>query len=169
MVLLIHDISDIPIDLLKLTNYLQLSGRQGYFCTEIIFVINLISWIICRLGIYPFHIMRSATYEGPHFVTVTEEHPNGLFELYKFPWNLHRIPRPMYFEAYVGLWVLQALHIWWFYLLLRILVKMCCVSPRVASREEYEGASEDEDDDTETEEKFEATDARSADAVKKSA
>lgn len=47
--LLVHDISDITVDLLKLFNYLDISGARHLFLTEIIFIINLGMWIYWRL------------------------------------------------------------------------------------------------------------------------
>ena len=34
-VLAVHDISDIPCDLVKMANYLQLEGASGLFLTEV--------------------------------------------------------------------------------------------------------------------------------------
>merc|ERR1740130_1597410 len=57
MVLLVHDLSDIPIDLLKLTNYLKLEDKAGFFIVEIVFALNLCSWIYLRLYTFPVKII----------------------------------------------------------------------------------------------------------------
>ena len=49
LVLYIHDVSDIPVDLLKLCNYCQLEGPKGLFLTELAFVTNLLTWTYYRL------------------------------------------------------------------------------------------------------------------------
>ena len=42
-------VTDIPLDLLKLVNYASLEGRVGWFLTEIIFVALLFHWFYCRV------------------------------------------------------------------------------------------------------------------------
>ena len=44
LVLLVHDTSDIPLDLTKMLNYLKLQGPRGFFLAEAMFVVNLCSW-----------------------------------------------------------------------------------------------------------------------------
>ena len=59
MVFLIHDISDVPVDLSKLANFLK--WKLG---TVIFFVTMLIVWVITRLIILPFVIYKSILTES---------------------------------------------------------------------------------------------------------
>jgi len=65
-ILLIHDCSDIPIDLLKTANYLMYDMETiSIPITEVIFVTNLITWAICRLYILPRYIIYQ-TFTDPN-------------------------------------------------------------------------------------------------------
>lgn len=72
MVLWLHDISDIPVDLLKLLNYLKLGDPPGLYLTEICFAANLISWVYFRLYVFPFKVRLSNTFaiQRYHLVAV---------------------------------------------------------------------------------------------------
>lgn len=58
LVLLAHDISDITVDLLKLCNYLDLSGPRFLFLTEIMFAVNMGMWIYWRLYVHHTYTHR---------------------------------------------------------------------------------------------------------------
>jgi len=70
------------------------------------FAIMLISWIITRLSIFPFIIIKSTMYETIEFI----------------PWDI--APRLLYYEFNIGLSFLLCLHIYWFGLMIRMLVRM---------------------------------------------
>ena len=53
----IHDASDVFIDLMKLSNYLQLEGLRGFFIVETCYVANLVSWAYVRLYMLPVHVI----------------------------------------------------------------------------------------------------------------
>ena len=55
--LFIHDLSDIAVDLLKMSNYMQLEGAKHFFLVEATFVINLISWAYLRLWLFPRYVI----------------------------------------------------------------------------------------------------------------
>ena len=41
----LHDLSDIVIDLLRITHYMGLDSDSGYFLAELFFVMNLVTWV----------------------------------------------------------------------------------------------------------------------------
>lgn len=59
MVFLVHDISDVPVDLSKLANFLKWK-RSTAAC----FASMVIVWCMTRLGVFPFVIYRSALNEA---------------------------------------------------------------------------------------------------------
>jgi hypothetical protein len=58
MVFLVHDVSDVPVDLSKLANFVKWKKT-----TIVCFVIMVIMWFISRLCIYTFIIFRSMLFE----------------------------------------------------------------------------------------------------------
>lgn len=130
LVLLVHDGSDIPADILKMVNYMGLDEKSGLYLTEISFVTTLFSWAYYRLYLFPFHVLASALHTES--MPICEDTGNGM------QCNIMR-----------GLLcVLQCMHIWWFYLFLRIAYKLSNNSnAHDAGREEYEGTSASENED----------------------
>ena len=59
----VHDVSDIFVDLLKLTNYLRLEGRKGWFGSEIAYVTCMVAWSWWRLYQYPFRVVHSSVFD----------------------------------------------------------------------------------------------------------
>ena len=59
MVFIVHDISDIPVDLSKLANFLKWKTT-----TTICFIGMCITWVLTRLYILPFIVWRSIIYES---------------------------------------------------------------------------------------------------------
>lgn len=101
MVFLIHDISDVPVDLSKLANFLKWK-----ICTAICFVTMVLFWLMFRLTILPFVIYRSVIFES---YMVME---GGRID-------------PIYFCAYQPFFVLLMgliilLHVLWFYMFLQM-------------------------------------------------
>lgn len=64
-VLLIHDASDILVDLMKLANYLKLEGRRALWATELLFAANLLSWCFFRLYLLPVQPTNRDAYPHP--------------------------------------------------------------------------------------------------------
>jgi len=64
LVLYVHDVSDIMIDLLKLTNYLKLDIERGVPLVEPVFVTNLITWVYFRMYLLPYVIVYQGTMGG---------------------------------------------------------------------------------------------------------
>mmetsp|Transcript_24106 Transcript_24106/g.66821 ORF Transcript_24106/g.66821 Transcript_24106/m.66821 type:complete len:456 (+) Transcript_24106:128-1495(+) len=101
MVFIVHDISDIPVDLSKLANFLKWKTA-----TTICFVTMCITWLLLRLFVLPFIVWRSIIHESWLVCA------NGY------------IP-PMYYNMFkpifvVLLGVLILLHIYWFSLFIRM-------------------------------------------------
>ncbi len=59
MVFLVHDISDVPVDLSKLANFLKWKTT-----TALCFAAMVVVWCLTRLGILPFIIYKSVLYEA---------------------------------------------------------------------------------------------------------
>ena len=101
MVFLVHDISDIPVDLSKLANFLKWKTT-----TTICFASMCITWLMTRLFILPFIIWRSIIYES---------------------WLVclkHSVP-PMYYNMFQPIFVvllgfLILLHFFWFTMFIRM-------------------------------------------------
>ena len=109
MILFLHHISDITLDALKMSHYLGLdSSRCAIPLTEILFVINLLTWIACRLALFPFTCIRSAWYELETYRTCTAS-PAG----HSACWST--IPL---------LLSLQAMHVWWVYKLILMALRL---------------------------------------------
>jgi len=105
MVFMMHDISDVPVDMSKLANFMKWK-----LATTVCFATLLIVWIITRLLIFPFVIIRSTFYES-HLICI-----HGLVDV------RHHL-------MYVGLFKLllcaiASLHIWWFFIMGQICVKL---------------------------------------------
>lgn len=101
MVFIVHDISDIPVDLSKLANFLKWKKT-----TVICFVVMCITWLITRLCVLPFIVWRSIVFES--WLVCADGH----------------IP-PVYYKMFqpifvVNLGVLILLHIYWFTLFIRM-------------------------------------------------
>jgi len=52
IVLFVHDVSDIPLDLLKIFNYCQLEGLRGLFLVELDYVFTLATWAYFRFYVF---------------------------------------------------------------------------------------------------------------------
>ncbi|KAF0686246.1 Aste57867_21951 [Aphanomyces stellatus] len=134
LVLLVHDASDIPLDLLKMANYLKLEDRQGFFVTEILFVLTLARWFHLRIYLFPVKVIASAALEShaacslPH---ETREHVG-----------------PAYLGAFLTfLGALYVLQVYWVCLLVKILANTVFTkSVHSSAEDDYEGASDDDSD-----------------------
>jgi hypothetical protein len=140
LVLFVHDTSDIFVDLLKMVNYLKLENRKGFFASEIAYVLCVLSWIYFRLYEYPFRVLYGSLTVPYTLLLRTPRKSYGFLGLEFFPSDL-----PWHFHLNVMLLVLLLLHIYWFHLFLMIGYRILTESAREASRQEYEGDSDDED------------------------
>ncbi len=100
MVFLVHDISDVPVDLSKLANFLKWKVT-----TVVCFVSLVVVWAVTRLGILPFIIIKSV-FVHSHLMIV-----DGISQAICF----------MYIPLFQFLLIaITGLHVFWFGILVRI-------------------------------------------------
>lgn len=93
LVLIVHDCADIPLQMSKMSIY---SGHKA-FC-DAVFAIFTVLWIVTRVGIFPAWIVYSTAIEAPTIVPMF----------------------PAYYIFNSLLCCLLVLHVYWTYLILRI-------------------------------------------------
>ena len=145
LVLIIHDASDVPLDLMKMANYLKLEGPKSFFIVEIAFITCLISWAYGRLFIYPTKALFTAAFESiieaREGITATAYQTMETSDFLDVAFNM-----PGWLSCNILLNVLFVLHIFWFYLLVKIAFKLVTgKKAHTAGEEEYEGQSTDEE------------------------
>lgn len=129
VVLFIHDISDIPIDLAKMANYMGWDSSSGLFIVEYTFVTSLISWAYFRLYLFPMNVLYVLFF----IMTIGDADTDTCLDEFRWQCNTMRY----------ALLVLLIMHIFWFGLMSRILVKIVTGSnAHAAGGEEYEGTSD---------------------------
>lgn len=142
VIFLLHDVSDVFLDLVKLSNYLKLEGRAGCYLVEICYACLMTVWSFCRLFFLPYFV-----YHGMYLPTdLNHVALDGKTSYCNFV--LERYP-DLYIEdclfgllvALVSTGVLQILHWWWTYLLLRIGYKAIFAAEKLndAGNDIYEG------------------------------
>jgi hypothetical protein len=140
IVLILHDATDIPLDLLKMANYLKLEGAPGFFCSEIAFVVTIINWFYFRIFLYPVKLLYTAAVENRE-ASMTMEDAHDWTNLFPEPGP------PSWLLFNVLLTTLYLLHIWWGFLLLRVLFGVLTKGAHETGKEEYEGTSSDSDNE----------------------
>ncbi|CAJ2636177.1 unnamed protein product [Trifolium pratense] len=125
VVLAIHDASDVFLEIGKMSKY---SGAETTASTA--FILFVLSWVILRLIYYPFWILWSTSYEV-------------LLTLDK---DKHKVEGPIYYYMFNSLlYCLLVLHIYWWVLIYRMLVKQ--IQARGKLSEDVRSDSEDEHED----------------------
>jgi len=133
LILLVHDSSDIVADLLKMSNYMKFDGPKFFFLTEVFFMSNLGSWLYLRLWRFPWLI---------HTCFITSQATCAPPDIRGKWWLGSRDEIPYQLVLIGLLFILLALHFYWFALFLRILYRLVSGSnAHDAGREEYEGDS----------------------------
>ncbi|XP_020114736.1 ASC1-like protein 1 [Ananas comosus] len=127
VVLAIHDASDVFLEMGKMAKY---SGCEAV--ASVSFLLFVVSWTILRLIYFPFWILRSTSYEV--ILTLDKEK--------------HKFEGPIYYYVFNSLlFSLLVLHIYWWILMFRMLVKQIQSRGRVGddvrSDSEDEGEHED--------------------------
>ncbi|OQR96317.1 hypothetical protein ACHHYP_16107 [Achlya hypogyna] len=140
IVMFLHDISDIPLDFLKMVNYLKLENREGWFVTEVSFAFTLVQWIYFRVYLFPTKLMYSTIWEMRESC-MAPDLAADLSILFPSPGPSHWLGFNVLFLA------LYLLHVWWTFLLIRILMGVLTVGANNASKDEYEGHSSESDVD----------------------
>ncbi|KAH0460857.1 hypothetical protein IEQ34_008432 [Dendrobium chrysotoxum] len=127
VVLAIHDASDIFLEIGKMSKYSGYEQIAGFS-----FLLFVASWIILRLIYYPFWILRSTSYEV--VLSLNKEK--------------HKFEGPIYYYVFnTLLFSLLVLHIFWWVLIYRMLVKQIHLRGHITDdvRSDSEGEEEHED------------------------
>ncbi|XP_010257848.1 PREDICTED: LAG1 longevity assurance homolog 3-like isoform X1 [Nelumbo nucifera] len=127
VVLALHDASDVFLEVGKMSKY---SGWERI--ASFSFILFVLSWIILRLIYYPFWILRSTSYEV-------------LLTLDK---DKHKKDGPIYYYVFNSLlFCLLVLHIYWWVLIYRMLVKQIQARGQISEdvRSDSEGEGEHDD------------------------
>jgi len=103
IVFICMDVVDIFLESAKFTNYIHLHPYPNIF-----FTIMVITWLIFRLGLFPYLVVRSAFSEA----TVVHQEEG------------HDWSYPVWVLFTSLLWILQALQLYWFYYVMKALVRM---------------------------------------------
>lgn len=107
MVFLVHDISDIPVDLSKLANFLKWK-----ITSVLCFISLLIMWIFARLIVLPLYIVKSVFTESHRALSFED---GGVHERH------YNVMIPVFRILLVGI---TSLHVFWFAILMRIFLKL---------------------------------------------
>lgn len=137
--LFLHDLSDIPLDLLKMANYAKLEGLKGLFLTEMLFALLLVDWFYFRIYLYPVKLLYPSSLQAKSICSPD----TPIFEVGD--------DIPYWLLLNCLLFVLWLLHIWWGLLIVRLLVRTIAKGTHAAGEAEYEGGSSDSDSDSEKE------------------
>jgi len=123
VILLLHDLSDIFLEVAKVLNYSSKPLHRHWLKAAVdgIFAIFAVTFFVTRLVIYPGRVLYSMHTEGKATVGVE------FWGAYIFP--------PL-------LWALQILHVFWFYLIAKMIFKLLFTN---IEGDERSDADEDED------------------------
>jgi hypothetical protein len=171
VVLFIHDVSDIPIDCLKLSNYLKLENAPGFFIVEMSYATVMTSWLYMRLYLFPYYVIYNGvmhagscqssakTVNGDltlcnHYKTDLcqraswGEDYNELYGMYPFlngKCDSYATTCLLLVFPLLSLLLISLffMHILWYKLLGGIGLKLLTMSPHEAGRQDYEGADEE--------------------------
>ena len=126
-ILLIHDISDVFLETAKVINYTSKAPGRGHLkiFTDIVFSIFAISFFVTRLVIYPRYVLYATIKDGvDHFGCEF----GGCY-------------------VYIGLLsALQVLHVYWFYLISRMIYRILTTGIEKDERSDDDEELEDEKD-----------------------
>lgn len=141
LVMFVHDISDIFIDSMKMSNYLGLGDAKAYYITEASYVATILSWAYFRLYEFPFRVIFAA------FKALPETCPETWADISRMPFfmdgliaRFHNDCIPNVYNNITLLCILAVLHVWWFALLLNIGLSLASgTSTKEVSETSYEG------------------------------
>eukprot|EP01132_Coremiostelium_polycephalum_P000628 gene628-779_t len=122
-ILWIHNLSDIFLYSAKSLNYMQKESKNKtlYLMAETLFVLFAVSFFLARLIFFPFTLVRSTLWEA-YYVSISY---------------------PLFYPTNVALLTLLLLHMFWFYLILRIVYNKLIKGNNV---DDIRSDSEDEDE-----------------------
>lgn len=141
IVLLLHDMTDIPLDMLKMANYLKVEGVPGLFTSEILFITTIVLWFYYRIYVYPTKLLYTTLVEARE-ATMTMADAHDLTQFFPRPGP------PSWLLFNLLLTALYCLHIWWGILLVRVLTGVFTKGTHDTAKEEYEGASSDSENES---------------------
>ncbi|KAG9149881.1 hypothetical protein Leryth_023453 [Lithospermum erythrorhizon] len=127
MVLALHDVSDVFLEVGKMSKY---SGAEAL--AGISFILFVLAWILLRLIYYPFWILWSTSYELVQFLDTKE----------------HKVDGPIYYYIFnTLLFSLLVLHIYWWILIYRMLLRQIQARGQLSEdiRSDSEGEGDHED------------------------
>lgn len=128
VILLLHDSADVFLESAKIFNYTSKAKGNGWakHICDLLFVLFSCTFFITRLVIYPKFIISSVVFEAPTY----------------------------FGTEWVGFWVfagllitLQALHIFWFYLIARMVYRLITTGIEKDERSDDESDIEEDNDD----------------------
>jgi ceramide synthetase len=102
LVMLIHDISDIFLETAKLANYAEQESLSLN-----LFIVFAVSWVILRVFIYPYVIVHRILVDPVKYIAL--------------PYNIN--PQPHYSAFGTMFLVLWFLHLYWTYLIFKVIEK----------------------------------------------
>ena len=121
-ILLLHDISDVFLESAKVFNYIS-KARGGKWASSVcdsLFALFAISFLIARLIVYPKYLVHSFLFEAPEIMGYWPGYP-----------------------VFAGLLlILQGLHIFWFYLILRMIPSLLSTGIQKDERSDDEAESD---------------------------
>ncbi|CAN0923891.1 Ceramide synthase 1 LOH3 [Linum grandiflorum] len=127
IVLALHDASDVFLEIGKMSKY---SGAEG--TASFAFILFVLSWILLRLIYYPFWILWSTSYEVVVAVDKKKHEREG----------------PIYYYVFnTLLYCLLVLHIYWWVLIYRMLVKQIQARGQLSDDVRSDSEAEDEHED----------------------
>lgn len=122
LILVCHDLNDIFLESGKVLSYMKMDAAKN-----VAFLLFFASWLLTRLGIFPFMILPSTLFE------VTSVIPIDIM--------------PFYFSLNACLLFLLGLHIYWFSLMVKLLLRVIQGKDISDSREKKEEEEDDDDSD----------------------
>jgi len=126
--MLIHDASDVLVDLMKLAHYLRLGGPAMCYTTEVLWALTMVAWVLCRNIVFPIFWWTN-TVEQYQVRIVDRKVEAGL----GLPWwgfvarHWHSPYLPYYPESMLLLGLLACMHVYWGLLLARIGFRAVCI------------------------------------------
>lgn len=140
--MLVHDSSDIITDLLKMANYAGLDAAAGWYLSESLFILNIITWALTRLYYYAFEVVGNAHLHWPKLLPTRPADGSTTYEYLAQQASLVACLTLLYF--------LVVLNVLWWCLFWRILYRLLKKEKaHEIGADEYEGTSESEDDEIE--------------------
>uniref|UniRef100_A0A0A9YLB5 Ceramide synthase 6 n=1 Tax=Lygus hesperus TaxID=30085 RepID=A0A0A9YLB5_LYGHE len=136
-VLFLHDFSDIFIDTVKLTSYLNVYGAQHYYVSEIVYCTLLVVWIHTRLYLLPkliYYGIYTLYSTNPDWI-VEGAQTYGRIMLMQFGPHSYEYRWHRFVATFLCLFItsLVFLHVWWTILLLRIATRITTSRPSDAA------------------------------------